>query len=255
MGIKKKIRDCKVNRLGVRSNHDAIMTQFRLTAIKFNNDHNDITITNWQKIQTEKIENSILNTKLFDLTVLTDTSALRYTEFNANILSAAQDTATKQNSKKRGWFHHSDKNLLLIIANRNYLIHHLRNQDPTLDLTDLRLLLKYAQTQVTGNISLAKSAWSSHQVDPIHSMQHTPKTAWESVKVLADGMSSHHKAPTVMRFKLPNGNLAATDAENASILGPHFERVYTNHQNIDWAVLDDILHLLTMLLLDAEITW
>ena len=71
------------------------MTQFRLTAIKFNNDHNDITITNWQKIQTEKIENSILNTKLFDLTVLTDTSALRYTEFNANILSAAQDTATK----------------------------------------------------------------------------------------------------------------------------------------------------------------
>ena len=86
-------------------------------------------------------------------------------------------------------------------------------------------------------------------------MQHTPKTAWESVKVLAGGMSSHHKAPTVMRFKLPNGNLAATDAENASILGPHFERVYTNHQKIDWAVLDEILQRLTMLELDAEVTW
>ena len=85
-------------------------------------------------------------------------------------------------------------------------------------------------------------------------MQHTPKTEWESVKVLADGMSSHPKAPTVMRFKLPNANLAATDAENASILGPHFEKVYTNHRKIDWAVLDDILQRLTMLELDAKIS-
>ena len=57
-----------------------------------------------------------------------------------------------------------------------------------------------------------------------------------------------------MRFKLPNGNLAAIDAENASILGPHFEQVYTNHRKIDWAVLDDILQRLTMMELDAEIT-
>ena len=46
----KRIRDCKVNRLGVRSNHDAIMTPFRLTSIKFNNDHDDIIIIDWQKI-------------------------------------------------------------------------------------------------------------------------------------------------------------------------------------------------------------
>ena len=46
----KTISDCKVNRLGVRSDHAAIMTQFRLTAIKFNNDRDDITIIDWQKI-------------------------------------------------------------------------------------------------------------------------------------------------------------------------------------------------------------
>ena len=39
------------------------MTQFRLTAIKFNNDRDDITIIDWQKIQTEKTENSILTTR------------------------------------------------------------------------------------------------------------------------------------------------------------------------------------------------
>ena len=67
-------------------------------------------------------------------------------------------------------------------------------------------------------------------------------------------MSSHHKAPTVMRLKLPNEILAVTDAENASILGPHFGRIYTNHRKIYWAVLDGILQRLTMLELDAEIT-
>ena len=65
---------------------------------------------------------------------------------------------------------------------------------------------------------------------------------------------SHHKAPTVMRFKLPNETLAATDSENASILGPHFKKVYTNHRKIDWAVLDKILQRLMMLELDAKIT-
>ena len=94
-----RIRYCKVNRIGVRSDHAAIMTQFRLTAIKFKNYRDDITIINWQKIQREKTENSIFNTKLFKLTFSTDTAALRYTEFNTNILSAARYTATKQKSE------------------------------------------------------------------------------------------------------------------------------------------------------------
>ena len=65
------------------------MTQFRLTAIKFNNDRDNITIIDWQQIQIDKTENSIFNTKIFNLTFSTDTSALCYTEFNANILSTA----------------------------------------------------------------------------------------------------------------------------------------------------------------------
>ena len=40
----KRISDCKVTKLGVRSDHVAIMTQFRLTAIKFNNVRDDTTI-------------------------------------------------------------------------------------------------------------------------------------------------------------------------------------------------------------------
>ena len=67
-------------------------------------------------------------------------------------------------------------------------------------------------------------------------------------------MESYHKAPTVIRLKLPNGKLAFMDAENASIMGPHFEKVYTNHQPIDWSALNSILQRAEMTELDAEIT-
>ena len=86
-------------------------------------------------------------------------------------------------------------------------------------------------------------------------MHFTPKTAWESVKVLAGGKTSHHKAPTVMRLKLPSGKLATTDAENVSIMGPHLEKVFTNHRPIDWPVLLGIDQRSTLLELDANISW
>ena len=50
----KRISDCKVTNLGVRSGHAAIMTRFRLTAIKFNNERNNITIIEWKKNSDRK---------------------------------------------------------------------------------------------------------------------------------------------------------------------------------------------------------
>ena len=86
-------------------------------------------------------------------------------------------------------------------------------------------------------------------------MRFNPKTAWESVKVLAGGMTSHHKAPTVMRLTLPTGLLASMDAENSSVMGPHFEKVYTNHRQVAWEMLDAIPQRSEMMELDSEITW
>ena len=118
-----------------------------------------------------------------------------------------------------------------------------------------QVYLTAAQHVVTDNISLAKAAWSAFQANKIHNMRFTPKTAWESVKVLAGGMASHHKAPTVMRLKLPCGKLASTDAENASVMGPHCEAVYTNHRNVAWRALSAILQRADLLELDDAITW
>ena len=43
-----------------------------------------------------------------------------------------------------------------------------------------------------------------------------------------------------MYLLLIDGNLATTDADNASILAPHLERVYTNHRPVHWPPLEDI---------------
>ena len=43
-----------------------------------------------------------------------------------------------------------------------------------------------------------------------------------------------------MRLKLTNGELATTDAENASVMGPHLEKVYRNHRPVNCLVLHEL---------------
>ena len=163
-----------------------------------------------------------------------------YTTFNSAILLAAQDTATKETTKNQGWFHHSELILLPIIQHRDHLLHHLRSKETSEDTTTIKDELKSAQNVVSDYVSLAKSARSTHQAKIIHNMRFTPKDVWESVKILAGGMTSHHKKPTVMCLKLTNVELATTDVENTSVMGPHLEKVYRNHRLVNWSVLHDL---------------
>ena len=93
------------------------------------------------------------------------------------------------------------------------------------DYSETKTRLKMAQISVGYTIILAKAA---------HSMRFNPKDAWESIHVLYGGDTIHLAFSTVMWMRLPNGELATTDAENASIFGPHFHRVFNNHRLIDW---------------------
>ena len=115
--------------------------------------------------------------------------------------------------------------LLPAIQHRDQLIHHLQSKDPSEDNTAIKVELRASQNVVSDHVSLAKSAWSTHLSTIIHTMHFTHKYAWASVKILAGGMTSYHEKPTVMRLKLTNGELATTDAENASVMGPHLEKV------------------------------
>ena len=58
-----------------------------------------------------------------------------------------------------------------------------------------------------------------------------------------------------MRMRLTNGELATTDAENVSVFGPYFHRVFNNHRPINWPVLDNIKQREVMNELDQPISW
>ena len=86
-------------------------------------------------------------------------------------------------------------------------------------------------------IVLEKPAWYYHQAETIHSNRFNPKESWQSVRVLDIGDTSNYYLPTIMQMRLPNGELATTNAEIDSVFGPQFDRVFNNHRPIDWPVL------------------
>ena len=86
-------------------------------------------------------------------------------------------------------------------------------------------------------------------------MKCTPKDYWKAVKFLVGGKESHHDNPVVMRMWLPNGKLSTIDNKNASILAPHFKRVYTAHIPITWDALDYINQRDIIFQIDEPIEW
>ena len=58
-----------------------------------------------------------------------------------------------------------------------------------------------------------------------------------------------------MWMRLQNKELLMTDAENASIFGPHFYSAFGNHRPIDWPVLENIKHRDVMEELNQPISW
>ena len=99
--------------------------------------------------------------------------------------------------------------------------------------SEAKLQLKVAQGAVDDAIALAKLAWSAHQAEKMHSMRFNLRGVWESVSLISGGYTSHHASSTVMWMLLTNGELETNDAENASVFGPHFHRIFNNHIPID----------------------
>ena len=99
------------------------------------------------------------------------------TTFNSAILLAAQNTATKEITNNKGWFHHSELTLITAIQHRDQLTHHLRLNDPSEDTTSIKVELRASQNVVCDHVSLAKAPWSTHQAKIIHNMRFTPKDA------------------------------------------------------------------------------
>ena len=104
----KRISDCKVTKLGLGSDHTAIVTTFRLTYIKFKNGKQESTVIDWGDIRTDEETKYFFIRKLYELIKNNKSLSNDYTTFKLAILLAAQDTATKERTNNQGWFHHSE---------------------------------------------------------------------------------------------------------------------------------------------------
>ena len=236
----------------MRSDHIEILTSFKLTVIKFKVNEKIAAHIDWKLIWYHNLTNKLFNNSL-PKSIYGSTT---YSNYNKNILEASTNTATISNQKNKVWFHFSRDSLLPFIEDRYALLSDYRTLSIGKgDSSDTKTRLQIAQIAVDDNIALTKAAWSANQAEKIHAIRFNPKELWESVCVLSGGDTSHHASPTVMRMRLPNGEIATTDVENAYIFGPHFHRVFNNHRLLDWPVLDNINQREVMEKLDHPISW
>ena len=73
------------------------------------------------------------------------------------------------------------------------------------------------------DIEFAKSRWSNHLAERIHSMSNFPKDAWSAVNKLKEWIQCHHVTPIIMRFKKEDNTYTETDEEKIDMVSSHFE--------------------------------
>ena len=79
--------------------------------------------------------------------------------------------------------------------------------------------------------------------------------AWKSDKILYGGETSRYKNLTIMRMRLPDGSNATTDAENSTVLAPHFAKVFCANRPIDWSELEEAIQIDVMQEIDQPVSW
>ena len=144
----------------MRSNHTAILTSFKLTAIKFKVNENVVVHIDWKLIGYHKLTNELFTNSL-SKSIYGGTT---YSNYNNHILEAGTNTAIIRNQKNKGWFHFSRNSLLPFIEERDMLL----SDYLTLGIgkgysSETQIQIKFAQLVVYDAISLAKSGWSAHQ--------------------------------------------------------------------------------------------
>ena len=89
-------------------------------------------------------------------------------------------------------------------------------------------------------IEIANARWSRNLSETIHNMSFNPKGAWENILILCKGEKAHHTSPKLFQMKLPLGDLAERDEDNAKIFVKHFGKVLNNKKSINNNVMNNI---------------
>ena len=131
----KRVRECKVNNIGVRSDHLAVIVSLRTTAIKFKVKEKINKIIDRKKINGDAETNIEFNLRLSE----NITNEHKYTDFNDAILQAAKVAITTKPTNQ-GWFYHSKDHLIPSIELCDHLLTILCNMNEE-DTRNVRLKL------------------------------------------------------------------------------------------------------------------
>lgn len=138
----------------------------------------------------------------------------------------------------------------------NLLLHSLKesNLSPE-ELENTILELRSMQKYIDDQTYIAEECWILDLISRLDQMSFNPADEWKAIDTIKLGMKSHHKKTTTFAFRKADGSLAATDEENIAILEAHFNKVFNNHKNVNFAVLDQLRQRTTLSEQDRAISY
>ena len=251
--LHKRVRNCKAVDDGTESDHSAVALRIALTSIKYKGCSVSRGVINWTKILNDDRYREIYNQHLLNMT----TDDMSYEDFHDHVIKAGELTAMVIQRNCEGWFQFSRDTLAPLIETRNQKLHALRQLSNANEAitTPLKDELRQMNRHVSDAVSLAKSRWYAHLCEKIHDMSMNPKLAWEYIRILTGGESTHHRLTTTMAMKMENGKMSVTDKEHMSVFYPHFQRVFNNHRDVDLSALERVKQRQIIWALNDPISW
>ena len=114
-------------------------------------------------------------------------------------MTSAKETATLPLKMNSGWYNSSSDILKPLMYERSRTLDLIRQKK--FDVKTAKSMARTVKKNLQDGIELAKSRWSNHLAEKIHSMSHFPKDALSAVNKLKDWIQGHHVTPNIMRFK------------------------------------------------------
>ena len=75
--------------------------------------------------------------------------------------------------------------------------------------------------------------WVKYLVQKNKKINLRPKEAWDNIKILKNGFTTHHVKDKVLKFRQEDGSINTADKDNMRIAGKYFKKVLSRDE-VDW---------------------
>ena len=163
------------------------------------------------------------------------TTPVPYSILAAALEATALEMLPTKAKPQPDWFTAREAELIALIAARDTALnaHHTR---PTRETSAARTR---ARAALQAGIRAARSAWvvdKCRQINDGIVAQRGTAAAWALVSELRDGLCGAKRRSAPAKMRLPDGTLASSPEENASVFAAHFEKLYGRTASFDASV-------------------